>query len=146
MSHDASAAPPLGRFDHVAIAVRPESAPAARRFMTGVLGARPGMRRTLSEFAFQHFHLDGVKLEVLWPTTAESFLTRFLEQRGEGLHHITLTVDDLEGSCARLAGHDLRVVGKNTSNPEWMEAFLSPRSAFGVLFQLAQPGPPSEQD
>lgn len=131
---------PLGRFDHIAIAVRNESKDAARRFMTDVLGAVPGFKYARPDFAFEHFHLGDLKIEVLWPTSEESFLTRFLEKRGEGLHHITLTVDDIDGACARLESENVSVVDKNKDNPQWMEAFISPRSAFGVLFQLAQPG------
>lgn len=131
---------PLGKFDHVAIAVRPESVAEARRFMTEVLGARAGFMLERPDFSFQHFHLGDAKFEVLWPTSEESFLTRFLDKRGEGLHHITLTVDNLDGACARLEEQSVSVVGIDKSEPDWMEAFISPRSAFGVLFQLAQPG------
>lgn len=133
---------PLGAVDHVAIAVRPESREAARRFMTEVLGAEPGFGLEQPDFAFEQFHLNGFKFEVLWPTSEESFLTRFLDKRGEGLHHITLIVDNLDRACSYLESEDVAVVDKNTANPHWMEAFISPRSAFGVLYQLAQKGPP----
>ena len=130
---------PLGAVDHVAIAVWRESVPAARRFMTEVLGARAGFLMDRPDFSFQHFHLGDTKFEVLWPTSDDSFLTRFLEKRGEGLHHITLLVDDLEECCTRLEAQEIAVVGKDTSQPRWQQAFISPRSAFGVLYQLAQP-------
>ena len=137
----AGADAPLGVVDHVAIAVRPESRAAARRFLVEVLGAKPGYARDQSGFSFQHFHLGAFKFELLWPTTAASFLTRFLEKRGEGLHHITMVVDDLEDCCARLESREIAVVDKDLSEPHWMQAFISPRSAFGVLYQFAQKGP-----
>jgi len=132
---------PLGTVDHVAIAVRPRSKDAAIRFLTAVLGAKPGFARDQREFSFQHFHLGAAKFELLWPTTESSFLTRFLEKRGEGLHHVTMIVDDVRDCCARLEDEGLDVVDKDFSEPHWMQAFISPRSAFGVLFQLAQKGP-----
>ncbi len=128
----------LGAVDHVAIAVWRESVPAARRFMTEVLGARAGFLMERPEFSFQHFHLGDTKFEVLWPTTDDNFLTRFLAKRGEGLHHITLLVDDLEDCCTRLEAQEIAVVDKDVSEPQWQQAFISPRSAFGVLYQLAQ--------
>jgi len=136
-------APPLGAVDHVAIAVRAESLEGARRFMTQVLGARRTFASADPDFGFEHYLLGAFKLELLWPTTSESFLTRFLDKRGEGLHHITVVVDNLEGSCARLADHHIQVVDKDVSRPSWMTAFISPRSAFGVLYQIAQKGKPT---
>ena len=50
---------PLGRFDHIAIAVRNESKAAARRFMTDVLGAVPGFKYARPDFGFEHFHMWG---------------------------------------------------------------------------------------
>jgi methylmalonyl-CoA epimerase len=133
-------APALGTVDHVAIAVRAESLEAARRFMTEVLGARRTYERLAPGFGFEHYLLGAFKFELLWPLNAESFLTRFLDKRGEGLHHITLVVDDLEDCCARLERGDVSVVDKDLSDPSWMQAFISPRSGFGVLYQLAQRG------
>ena len=49
-----------------------------------------------------------------------------------------LLVDDLEECCTRLEAQEIAVVGKDTSQPQWQQAFISPRSAFGVLYQLAQ--------
>jgi methylmalonyl-CoA epimerase len=130
----------IGTVDHVAIAVRAESLAGARRFMTEVLGARRTYSSADPDFGFEHYLLGAFKIEILWPTTQTSFLTKFLDKRGEGLHHITVVVDDLEGTCARLADEDIGVVDKDTSRPEWMTAFISPRSAFGVLYQIAQKG------
>jgi methylmalonyl-CoA epimerase len=135
-----SAPRPLGTVDHVAIAVRPESKDAAIRFLTEILGATPGFGKDETVFSFRHFHLGAAKFELLWPTTADSFLTRFLDKRGEGLHHITMTVDDVKQKCDWLESEGLNVVDKDFSVPYWMQAFISPRSAFGVLFQLAQKG------
>jgi methylmalonyl-CoA epimerase len=130
----------LGTVDHVAIAVRPESKDAAIRFFTDILGAKPGFGRDERVFSFRHFHLGAAKIELLWPTTESSFLTRFLDKRGEGLHHVTMIVDDVRQTCDWLESEGLDVVDKDFSEPRWMQAFISPRSAFGVLFQLAQKG------
>jgi methylmalonyl-CoA epimerase len=132
----------LGTVDHVAIAVRAESLHSAREFMTTVLRARRTFSSADPEFGFEHYLLGAFKIEILWPLAESSFLTKFLDKRGEGLHHITVVVDDLEGTCARLANEEIHVVDKDTRNPSWMTAFISPRSAFGVLYQLAQKGKP----
>jgi methylmalonyl-CoA/ethylmalonyl-CoA epimerase len=75
-------------------------------------------------------------------------LHAFLEKRGEGAHHMTFIVHDLKRAVDRARAAGLRVVEEDYANPRWQEAFISPRSAFGTIIQLAQSdldGPAREQ-
>ena len=105
----------------------------------------------------------GPKIELLTPTggPAAAFLERFLTARGPSPHHFNFIVSDIEQTLGRLRALDLEPVGVNLGNPAWKEAFLHPRSAHGIVIQVAQqagepqtpaprelpePGPPTRFD
>jgi methylmalonyl-CoA/ethylmalonyl-CoA epimerase len=79
----------------------------------------------------------GGRVELLEPR-GEGFLTRFLDSRGEGLHHLTFRTDDIRAAIddVRRAGYEL--VDVNLVDPDWREAFLRPAGAHGTLIQLAE--------
>jgi methylmalonyl-CoA/ethylmalonyl-CoA epimerase len=105
----------------------------------------------------------GPKIELLTPTGGPdaAFLERFLAAHGAGPHHFNFIVSDIERTLARLRALGLEPVGVNLDNPSWKEAFLHPRSAHGIVIQVAQqagepdtpapgelpePGPPARFD
>lgn len=127
------------KLDHVAIAV----ANLARaipiyvegfggRFLFAGDNGRQGFR--FAQFAFP----NGGKIEFVVPLNNESFVARFLERRGEGVHHITLKTDDIHAALAGLRTAGLEPMMVNTANEQWKEAFIHPRDALGVLVQVAQ--------
>jgi methylmalonyl-CoA/ethylmalonyl-CoA epimerase len=80
----------------------------------------------------------GGKVELLEPL-GEGFLSRFLERRGEGLHHMTFKTDNIRAAIAQVEGQGYELVDANLDDPHWKEAFLRPSKAHGTLIQLAQP-------
>jgi methylmalonyl-CoA/ethylmalonyl-CoA epimerase len=105
----------------------------------------------------------GPKIELLTPTGGPdaAFLERFLAARGAGPHHFNFLVTDIEDALARIQDFGIEPVGVNLANPGWREAFLHPRSAQGIVIQVAQqagsprsvpppelpePGPPARLD
>jgi len=111
----------------------------------GVLGGRwayggnsPGYWWGQLQFA------AGPKIELLTPTGGPdaAFLERFLATRGAGPHHFNFLVADIEDALARIRTFGTEPVGVNLANPYWREAFLHPRSAHGIVIQVAQPGGP----
>ena len=130
----------------------------------GVLGGRwayggdsPGYWWGQLEFA------AGPKIELLTPTGGPdaAFLERFLAARGAGSHHFNFLVTDIGDALARITAFGIEPVGVNLANPDWKEAFLHPRSAHGIVIQVAQqagsprsvpprelpePGPPARLD
>ncbi|MBE3009499.1 VOC family protein [Microbispora sp. NEAU-D428] len=80
---------------------------------------------------------DGARLELLEPRS-EGFLTRFLDARGEGPHHLTFVVPDLRTTVAQARALGLTVVGEDHDHPPWREAFIAPDRRHGVVIQLAQ--------
>lgn len=65
---------------------------------------------------------------------------RFLEHNGQGPHHFTFKVPDIENRISRLRGLGIEPVKINLSDPNWQECFLHPKLGLGAVIQLAQPG------
>jgi methylmalonyl-CoA/ethylmalonyl-CoA epimerase len=80
------------------------------------------------------------RLELICPTAPDSGVARFLEKRGEGLHHICLEVDDLEATLAQLKAKGVQLIDE-TPKPGAggaKVAFVHPKGAHGVLTELRQ--------
>jgi len=80
------------------------------------------------------------RIELLEPTSADSPIARFMEKRGEGIHHICFQVDDIEGALAALAGAGVKLIDERPRLGAGGRrvAFLSPRSTHGVLIELSE--------
>lgn len=136
----------IGSLDHVGIAVR--SIDSARVFVEDVLGATFRYMREdpTGSFRYAVFDLEGFTIELLDPVDPQGFLATFLEKRGEGVHHITLHAPELADKVAGLESKGIRVVDKRLQDPSFLEAFISPRSGCGVLWQLAETCPPLDNE
>lgn len=79
-------------------------------------------------------------LELLTPIAEETGVSRFLESRGEGMHHLALKVRDLEGELRRLESEGLELIDLHprVGAHGWLVAFIHPRSCGGVLTELVQ--------
>lgn len=83
-------------------------------------------------------------LEIFEPRRDEGPLARFLERRGEGLHHVAYQVADIEAALADLARRGATLVDaapRPGLMPGWRIAFIHPSSAAGVLTELVEVGP-----
>ena len=128
------------RFDHVSMAV---SDPATLEPMLDLLGASrfDGGYEAGADFHWEQYELPHWgRLEVISTQSddVDHFINRFIDERGEGLHHLTFKVSDLAASCEEARAAGFHVVGYDDSNDDWKEAFLHPGSAHGVLIQLAE--------
>ncbi len=125
--------------DHTSFAVH--DAMGWARLLRRRLGATPIAGETLPEFRYLLLHVgtaeEGGRLELLEPV-GPGFLTRHLSTRGEGPHHVTFTVPDLEAVVDRARALGAAVVGETYDHPPWREAFLAPDGRHGVVIQLAQ--------
>jgi len=127
------------RIDHVSIAVR--DVEAALAFFRQCLPIemrhtpRPGY---IDDFKWCDFSVGGFTVELIEPGRPDSFVSRFLDRRGEGLHHLSIEVRDLDPLVTRLEADGIRVVGRFRAADGDQTAFISPRSAQGVLIQFWQ--------
>ncbi|MFV0248851.1 MAG: methylmalonyl-CoA epimerase [Tenacibaculum sp.] len=86
------------------------------------------------------FKLGPNKIELLEATKAESPITKFIEKKGEGVHHIAFAVNNIEQEIKRLKSEGFKIVNsipkKGADNK--LVAFLHPKSTNGVLIELCQ--------
>jgi methylmalonyl-CoA/ethylmalonyl-CoA epimerase len=129
----------VAALDHTAIAVR--DLQAALPLYRDLLGGVPSGFERISDKGFMWMTLrypNGSQVELLAPSGEAGFLHDFLAWRGEGAHHLTFIVRDVRRAVERARAAGLRVVDEDYRDPRWQEAFISPRSAFGTIVQLAQ--------
>ena len=86
------------------------------------------------------FHLGETAIELTAATDASSPIARFIEKRGEGVHHISFVVDDLEAELRRLKGLGFQLVDEQPryGADNYRVAFLHPKSTNGVLIEVSQ--------
>jgi methylmalonyl-CoA/ethylmalonyl-CoA epimerase len=127
------------RVNHIAIAVRDMDAGLHffRRFFPVTPGRAPQVGYDPS-FRLSNFHVGDYKIELISPNpdAPPGFLNRFFAKRGEGFHHISIDVDRLEPVVAALERDGVRIADRGRSPQGRQTAFISPRSAFGVLIQF----------
>jgi catechol 2,3-dioxygenase-like lactoylglutathione lyase family enzyme len=127
------------RLDHVAHAV-PRWQDAWDRYATD-LGAEwnsggPGPGFAPGQLRFG----NDARLEILMPNDPQvnDFLERYLRSSGPGPHHLTFKVPNLTDAIDHCRAAGFEPVGISRTDPEWMEAFLHPKVASGVVVQLAE--------
>ena len=130
---------PIGKLDHIGFAVH--SIEEARKFWEDQLGAT--FQRVVDhhsgDFRLGILDLHGFCIELLEPTNPDGFLQKYLEKRGEGVHHITLQTPELIEKVSGLEEAGVRVVDKHFDKDEGgVDAFISPKSSHGVLIQLGE--------
>lgn len=77
------------------------------------------------------------EVELVEPTDPESGLAKYLEKRGEGMHHLCVEVDDIEGMLAHLKEKGVRLINEEPLDlPGRRMAFIHPKSTNGVLLEL----------
>jgi methylmalonyl-CoA/ethylmalonyl-CoA epimerase len=127
------------KLDHIGIAVKSiESAAAVYRALgldiqhTEVVASQGVKTAFLS--------VGDSNLELLEPTGADSTIAKFIEKRGEGIHHICLRVDDLEAHLARLKAEGFRLINEAPvpGAHGCRVAFLHPAAGNGVLIELSE--------
>jgi methylmalonyl-CoA epimerase len=80
------------------------------------------------------------RIELLEPTSEDSPISKFLEKRGGGIHHIAVEVDDIEAALAKLKAQGMRLIDEEPriGAEDCLVAFVHPASANGVLLELVQ--------
>jgi LAO/AO transport system kinase len=136
----APASVPTVRLDHIGIAVR--SLETAARFYREVLGLEVGPPELLPDdgIAAAFVALGDVRIEFLEPSTVDGPVARFIERRGEGIHHIALAVPDIARALEAARGAGFGLIDQNPRPGAHGRriAFLHPKSTQGVLVELVE--------
>jgi methylmalonyl-CoA/ethylmalonyl-CoA epimerase len=128
------------RIEHVALAVADLDAAIAH--YASVWGIEVSHRERVDDQGVDEamLPLGDSHLQLLGSTTPDSTVAKFLERRGEGLHHIAYEVDDLEGMLASLKDKGIELIDERPrpGGRGHMVAFVHPRSNHGLLVELIQ--------
>ena len=129
----------IKKIDHIAIIVR--NIKEALQVYEGALGLELTDVEEAPEQAVKVAFLPvgESEIELVEPLTTDSGVARFLEKRGEGLHHICLEVEDIEAALRDLAAKGVRLIDEQPcQGAHGRVAFLHPKSTHGVLIELIE--------
>jgi methylmalonyl-CoA epimerase len=125
--------------DHLGIAVK--SLAQARKFYEQLGIKIAGEEEVPGEkVKVAMLDLGESRIELLEPTSADSVIAKFLEKRGEGLHHVALHVPDLKAAVATLKANGARLISDEIKVGAGGHhyVFVHPASTGGVLLELVQ--------
>ncbi len=133
----------IRRIEHLAIAV--ENIDVALDFFRDVLDLEVSStdieegQRVVVAF----MPVGGSEIELIEPVDDDSGVARFLQQRGPGIHHICLEVEDLDEALAKLRDKNIRLVDRDpyVGSKGRRLAFIHPKAAHGVLIELYEEHP-----
>lgn len=130
------------RVHHIAVAVR--DLDDALDFFRDALGLEVAQRQEVPaegvEIAF--LPMGASELELLEPLDPENSVGRFLDRRGEGIHHLCLLVDNIEEAVLKLEAEGARLTSEIRRHPDGTRyVFVHPKSSHGVLLELYETAP-----
>jgi methylmalonyl-CoA/ethylmalonyl-CoA epimerase len=127
----------IKRIDHVSVVNA--DLEGRIRFYRDLFGMEVAERFETTEGGFKGVALtipgSPTQWEILEPLGDDSFLHRFLDQRGPGMHHATFEVEDIAKAAAALRAYGVEPFGESTAG-DWKQLFIHPRDSGGVLIQL----------
>ncbi|CAM3871793.1 methylmalonyl-CoA epimerase [Flavobacterium branchiophilum NBRC 15030 = ATCC 35035] len=130
----------MRKIEHIGIAVK--DLEASNEIFAKLFGAPAYKEETVeSEGVMTSFFSNGPnKIELLQATNPESPIAKFIEKKGEGIHHIAFDVANIEEEIARLQLEGFVVLNQTPKKgaDNKMVAFLHPKSTNGVLIELCQ--------
>lgn len=129
------------KIEHIGIAVKDLA--AANEVYTQLLGSAPYKEEHVeSEHVKTSFFQTGEsKVELLEASHPDSAIAKYIEKRGEGIHHVAFRVDDIEAEMERLREQGFRLLNEKPKRGAdgMLVCFVHPKSANSVLVELCQP-------
>ncbi len=128
------------RLTHIGIAVKNKDASSA------LFSKLLGMKESHSEVVTDQkvlagfFKIGEAGVELLEATSSDSAIARFIEKRGEGVHHLSFEVDDIEAEIARLKKEGFQMIDEKPrlGADGYRVAFIHPKSTNGVLVEISE--------
>ncbi|RYC67358.1 methylmalonyl-CoA epimerase [Spirosoma sordidisoli] len=126
--------------EHIGIAVRDLA--ASNDLFTKLLNVPPYKAEAVEAegVTTSFFRVNQTKIELLEATSPDSPIAKFLDKKGEGIHHLAFEVDDIAAEMKRLAAEGFTVLNetpKRGADNKWV-CFLHPKGTNGVLVELCQ--------
>ena len=131
----------IKQYDHVAIAVK-ELDKALSLFLDklGAVLATPKHYAQEMNMYIAEVVLGLIKIELIQDADPQGPVARYIETKGEGLHHISILVDDIDQVIYQLETKGIKLVGKKTEGPGDKWVYISPGESFGALIQYWEYG------
>jgi methylmalonyl-CoA/ethylmalonyl-CoA epimerase len=130
----------MNKIEHLGIAVK--DLEASEKIFTDLLGSSPYKRESVDSESVitSFFQIGESKIELLQSTNEDGPIGKFIEKRGEGLHHIAFDVTDIHAEIERLTALGYRMIHESPKEGAdgKIIAFLHPKSSNGVLVELCQ--------
>ena len=130
----------MKKIEHIGIAVKDIT--KSNELFAALFDEEPyKMEEVISEGVMTSFFKVGEsKIELLQATNEDSPIAKFIEKKGEGIHHIAFGVEDIDAEIKRLESKGFTMIQKEAKKgaDNMMIAFLHPKSTNGVLIELCQ--------
>ncbi len=130
----------MQKVEHIGIAV--SDLDAANALYERLLGVAPYKEEVVAHEGVRtsFFRVGPTKVELLEATHSQSPIARFIDRRGEGIHHIAFEVTDIRAEMARLRAEGFQLLSEvpRQGADNKLVCFVHPKSAGGVLIELCQ--------
>jgi methylmalonyl-CoA/ethylmalonyl-CoA epimerase len=128
----------IKKFNHVGIAVK--NLDRAVEFFQETYGAKLVWRKKFEDQKMESalVSIGEAQFELLTGLEPQSLIDRFIESRGEGIHHVSLEVDQFDQVIEEIKAKGLRVISE-ADTEDFKAIFIHPQSNFGVLTEIIQP-------
>ena len=130
----------MNKIEHIGIAVKELA--SANEIYSKLFGKAPYKTETVESegVSTSFFMLGENKIELLEATNTDSAIHKFIEKKGEGIHHIAFAVDDIVAEMERLRKEGFTILNETPKKgaDNKLVCFLHPKSTNGVLIELCQ--------
>lgn len=130
----------LTNVEHIGIAVR--NIAASNDLFAKLLNSQPYKAETVESegVTTSFFRVNQTKIELLEATNPEGPIAKFLEKKGEGIHHVAFEVDDINAEMERLKNEGFTLLNETPKRgaDNKLVCFLHPKGTNGVLIELCQ--------
>jgi methylmalonyl-CoA/ethylmalonyl-CoA epimerase len=132
------------RIDHIAIAVK-DLEPALENFKNVLNIGHIDLEDVPTEkVKVAILKLEDTRIELMQPLDDNSPISKFLLEKGEGIHHLAITADDIERDVERASSNGAKFLGGIRSGSYGRKiTFIHPKSVNGVLMEICQAPPES---
>jgi len=128
----------IKRFNHVGVAVR--NLEQAIDFFQKTYGAKLVWRKKFEDQKIESalISIGEAQLELSASLEPQSVIDKFIESRGEGIHHVSFEVDNFDQVIEDIKAKGLKVISE-ADTEDFKAAFIHPQSSFGVLTEIIEP-------
>ncbi|MGQ9694588.1 MAG: methylmalonyl-CoA epimerase [Thermodesulfobacteriota bacterium] len=129
----------IKKIAHIGVAVK--NIEEVEKFYEEVLSLKIQDREYLGEIKASFIPVGDTAIELLQSTTAEGVISKFIEKRGEGVHHIAYQVENIEKALEDLKAKGIPLIDQQPRRGAHHSkvAFLNPKGAYGILIELVEP-------